>query len=617
MWLDRLTQEKVEELPHQVEPARFQWQGKRTECLNGHSNISYGNLLVGDGAERCQLLSKSYAFLLPKKDKSTNIDLFSDAITTIGKKLDDRNELPSPMLPAAVINSESHLLPLEMRLERVLDKGHLHQISQNPRLDIRYDEEVIDVARAKRLAKGALVHLASHSECWQRQTLNGIVPKKVKARFSEDDLNIYENRVYSRLLDELDQHLNSRIRTVVELNDTLSKALELHNDKNKHHLLIQKICTLWGQTFNEEATAKTLELLEDTLTRLQKMHLKIRNLKQGGLYLMVARQTITGRALHRTNILNHDAHYRYLAILWDELSKHQQKSIRSPSEAFEYEQELTEYYSRFSGLVLQQALQRYLDENDKGIYHSTELSFDWSGRKLTVKKEQYDWKLILLGPEHKTETMLHIVPCMNFTDMPDMVSVPDNTLIVWPALDKIPANQPISDNHGVAISPMDLYCIERLGWFIDKKLNQVLVRNYEESIKKIPKAPEKWLKENAIESSIQLDDSHPPELKILEDLSDKHLNLLIKQLEGSNAKAQGQTVKARVMEIRTLQCCPVCESTTNRLHHQKNGSFRVQCTKCPTSRYLRRTNDGQVYEIKMDAENITNGFAACGRWFQS
>ncbi len=616
MWFDRLIQKKVKELPGLVEPGRFQWFGKSSECLNGHSPIQAGGLLVGDGSGRCQLRSGSYSFILPKKDKSTDIDLFNNAIITIGKQLEEKNKLISPILPAAVVDSESHLLPLEELLEETLDKGHLHQISRNPRLDIRYDEEVTDVARAKRLARGALVHLASHSECWQRQTLSGIVPKKVKARFSEDDFNIYENIVYARLLDKLDRHLNKRINTIESLNDTLEQALEIYTDSvTLHHKVQDKICKLWGQTFDEDATSATLALLVDTLNRLRDMHLCIRNLKQSSLYLLVARNDQVGGALHRTNILNHDPHYRHLAILWDELTKHQQKSVRSSSETFQYQKELSEYYSRFSGLVLQHAIQRYLDEPDKGEYNPAGLSFDWTDKKLTIVKDKYDWKLDLSGPDCQVETLLHLVPWLNFTEIREHGAVSDNALIAWPALHKTITDRPISSNHRVAISPMDLYCIERLGWFIDKSLNQILLKNYAASVVKIPTAPANWIKGSSV-SSIQLIDSHPPELKVLKDLSDVNLNSLIDCLKSSNAKVQAKAVEMRVMEIRALRVCNVCESKLSRLDSQKGDGFRIDCTECGTQRYMRVDGDSREFEIKFSNESISNSFSATGRWYQ-
>ena len=77
-------------------------------------------------------------------------------------------------------------------------------------MDLRYEETVTEVSRARRLSQwNVYTHLASHSECWQRQTLSGIQPKRVLARFSEDDYAIYENRVYARLLDSLDNYLTS------------------------------------------------------------------------------------------------------------------------------------------------------------------------------------------------------------------------------------------------------------------------------------------------------------------------------------------------------------------------------------------------------------------------
>lgn len=616
MWFDRLIQKKVKELPGLVEPGRFQWAGKGEECLNGHSSIQVNDLLVSDGSGRCQLRSNSYSFVFPKKDKNTDIDLFNNAITTIGKQLEENNKLISPILPAAVVDSESHLLAFEKLLEESLDKGHLHQISRNPRLDIRYDEEVTDVARAKRLARGALVHLASHSECWQRQTLNGIVPKKVKARFSEDDFNIYENIVYARLLDHLDRHLNLRINTIESLNDTLEQALEFYTDSvTLHHKVQDKICKLWGQTFDEDATTATLELLEDTLTRLRDMHLSVRNLKQSSLYLLVARNAQAAGALHRTNILNHDSHYRHVAILWDELSKHQQKSARTPVECFQNGQQLTEQYSRFVGLVLQQAMQPYLENHQKGIFYKSELRFDWAGRRLVVKREGIDWKLIASDEEGKFETLLHLVTWWSFTDLPDIKSVSDNTLIAWPALDKISNDYPTSGNYAIAISPMDLYCIERLGWWIDRKLNKVLVSDYAKPIDKIPQEPVKWIKSQKLDGSIELVNSSPPSLKVLTDLNDDNLFFLENILERSNAILQKNELNKRVLEIRALQVCPICEATNNQFYSQERSSFRIECSTCHSNRYLKNINGIQEYEIRLMDKDIEKSFSSRGRWF--
>ncbi|MDO7919760.1 hypothetical protein Q6A58_36210, partial [Pseudomonas aeruginosa] len=48
----------------------------------------------------------------------------------------------------------SHLQPFEERLLDVVKQGHLHHISLRPRLDLHYEDEVADIGRARRLAKG-------------------------------------------------------------------------------------------------------------------------------------------------------------------------------------------------------------------------------------------------------------------------------------------------------------------------------------------------------------------------------------------------------------------------------------------------------------------------------
>lgn len=152
----------------------------------------------------------------------------------------------SPLMPASIIDAKSHLQPFEERLLDVVKQGHLHHISLRPRLDLHYEDEVADIGRARRLAKGALVHLASHSECWQRQTLSGVIPKKVLARFSEDDYGIYENRVYARLLDKIERYLHGRLAELRGLQATLNQALRFYEAENVDYRLREEICRLWG-----------------------------------------------------------------------------------------------------------------------------------------------------------------------------------------------------------------------------------------------------------------------------------------------------------------------------------------------------------------------------------
>jgi hypothetical protein len=86
--------------------------------------------------------------------------------------------LPNPLVPNCVFDSETQLKPLEIMLQDVIEKGHLHHIAYNPRMDMRYDEELVDVSRAKKISNNAHRYLAGHSETWQQRSLVGIRPKK-------------------------------------------------------------------------------------------------------------------------------------------------------------------------------------------------------------------------------------------------------------------------------------------------------------------------------------------------------------------------------------------------------------------------------------------------------
>jgi hypothetical protein len=69
------------------------------------------------------------------------------------------------------------------------------------------------------------------------------------------------------------------------------------------------------------------------------------------------------------------------------------------------------------------------------------------------------------------------------------------------------------------------------------------------------------------------------------------------------------------MEIRALQACPICESKTSRLHRQNQSGFRVECSTCQSSRYLKVVGDRRIYEIHLADSCVENNFSARGRWF--
>lgn len=612
MWFDRLTQQPCAALPDRVAPGRYQWQGEEPVCLNSHTGIEPGQLLVNDGSERGQLDDSRISFDPVPRWVESDRALFDDAITTLSEQLKkdqqlgtDKTALPSPLLPAAVVSAESDLLPLERTLQQVLDQGHLHQISRNPRLDIRYNTTVLPLARARRLAPDALVHLASHSECWQRQTLSGIVPKKVKARISEDDFQIYENRVYARLLDKLDRHLAARIQTVQQLNSTLNQALEFYNSQGVHYRLAERICTLWGQTFDEDRTLDTLALLQDTLNALTAMQQALRPLRRSGLYLQVPRQARAGDTLHRTNILNHDAHYRHVANLWDLLHRSGQSRRRSPAAQYLHNQALAAHYSRWVGLVLQQAL------DSKPPFQPDSLTLPWAAEQLVLSSDRHDWQLSLQREDDSQTELLHIIPWYGFTPPPDNIQLAGNTIVVWPSIEGLPMDSAAGGRTGwLPLSPLDLYCVERAGWLLEQLKVKHLLQDYAQPIERIPRAPLAIARE--LESQNYLTVSgQPPALKLLCPPESATLATLIESLKTHNAVQQAQQTTRQADALTELVQCPICKTRETRFEPSGEG-FLIRCNSCRTDRYLVQDTYQRYFENRLDSPD--NSFRTTGRW---
>ena len=79
---------------------------------------------------------------------------------------------PSILIPETILDWLD-LQPFDMLIEDVLAKGHLQEIARLPKMDLIYEERLLPVGRVKKVPGTASRHLAAHSECWQKRTLQG------------------------------------------------------------------------------------------------------------------------------------------------------------------------------------------------------------------------------------------------------------------------------------------------------------------------------------------------------------------------------------------------------------------------------------------------------------
>lgn len=466
-WRDRLTNKELAVPPSVMESGRYRLT--KPAICNHHTRLAAGDIVFSDGSKVCNLddITLSIEQVNGVEDQ-TQQGLFAEAVITVQRLIRETpNAMVSPLLPSALISDSSNPNQLEVLLQQTLEAGHLHYIAQHPRLDLRYEEAITPVSRARRLANGTLKHLASHSECWQRRTLTGVIPRKVLARFSEDDYGIYENRLYARLLDRLERHLRIRLSRLIALQDELEQALNFQQSESVHHRLSFAICELWGQTFDPEQTDIQLKASKEIRKILEKELRDIQGLKQQGLYPLISRAVQVSGQIHRTNILGHDPHYRHLPPLWEESQREIQAAATKPKDVFAKERELHDAYSDYVGLVMKHALQRY------GIDNET-LRFQYGSQKVTLMQQGDEWHLTCTNG-----STLQLVPWVHYFSLPELTSLPNHRVICWAGLDERKQLQRYTPLSGtVPISPLDLYVVERMGCVLDEWLIQQQLNDY-------------------------------------------------------------------------------------------------------------------------------------------
>jgi hypothetical protein len=423
MFFDRFTGQSVAQLPSTILSGRYRLLGP--VVVNRHSELKTGQLLLDDGSDILHLDGSEIRIeQLDKLDKKqVDSDLTTEAILAISRKLaHEYISNVSPMLPSEMAE-ECQLEDLEVSLIDVIRDGHLHSISERPRIDLRYDDFVAPVGRARRLASSALTHLASHSDCWQQRTLEGIRPRKILARFSEDDYALYENRLYKRLIERLDRHLSKRLARIKGVNSRLEQALEFQNSEHVHHRLRNRICSLWGESYQNDDTGGKLAAGKDVLSKLESLLRIIRGLKQHGLYISIPVAASVPDQLHRTNILNHDPHYSHLPVLWEKLKNDIDDRQLTPEEKLAKHHRLQDAYSKYVGLVIRRALERYrFHTKNEGT------TFEWTGRSYSIKHTAYDWII-----EDSAGRALRLIPIAWFgTAIEDAELLESDSVLCWP-----------------------------------------------------------------------------------------------------------------------------------------------------------------------------------------
>ncbi len=576
-FLDRLTGGKLSNLPAAFLPGRYCLL--ETLVVNGYNHLQPGDLLLDDGSGVIRIQdTESQVFAMDQsEDDQADSDLSAEAIISIAGKISQaHDEKISPMLPAEMA-AQCALEELEKDLDAVLRVGHLHSISDRPRRDLRYEDSVAPVARARRLATSALSHLASHSDCWQQRTLSGVQPRKVLARLSEDDYAIYENRLYKRLLDRLDLHLTRRLARIRGVNSRLERALEFQDSEHTYFRLRQDICRLWGESYLDDKTGMQLEIGKRALNDLESQLRAIRGLKQRGLYSLVPPAAVVPAQVHRTNILNHDPHYRHLPPLWEKLKDDREDRLLPPEERLARKQELQLAYVSYVGLVFKRALERYGLRRVDGI-----LEFSWGGRNFEFHRDGHDW--VVTSSEEST---LRIVPLAWFgASINNTESLESGRIVCWPG-----KPNSVASPQSLPVSPLDLYVVEKVGKLIDEWLLRQLLQGHGQKLGPLP-TKVKRLTEAWAEQFESISSTH---VRLLAPVDAQKVAELKTSLKASANSQVEDAVRNAIEQIEALaQLC----GHPARFERGQQQDFYCQCGSCQVTWSLNTTGKRRHFSMR-------------------
>ena len=473
------------ELPAQVDPGRYRLLAP--VCLNGTLLLQACDVLWSDGGSRCLLTGslsdepvRSFRMPAAEQDGQTPgsvIDAAVQAVTDQVESMNAGDSLPSPVMPTK-LRELAQMYPLEKLLETTLSAGHLQTIAKRPRMDMRYETEMLPVSRVQRMAVDAVTRLASRSEDWIRREITGVVPGRLKAEISQDELVIYENIVFARLLDRLRQTLRKRLRDLDALMSKQAEAGKLENAQHLDHRLRHDLCELWGRSFADQPeNGKSVRVTRDQISALLG---KVTQLQRSMVVQAIPPMQHVPLSLRSTNILQHDPHYCHLRPLWLLAHSSLMQHVRSPQDWLNNQRQWAQRYSVYVGLLVRHALHanKMLDPQGDGV------SWRFGPSTLTLRDEYGDW-ILQLRTNTGSVGQLSVVSA--WRGRLDWEGQKLDRCVLFCHPGETEFDDSGTGNDSVA-NPLQFYGVERVRQAVDRWLVVQLLIRYPFHVKNVPAA---------------------------------------------------------------------------------------------------------------------------------
>lgn len=217
--------------------------------------------------------------------------------------------------PVLLLRQAQHLA--EPALVKLLQSPKLLQFTEvfrKPATRLTVDTELQAAGRAKRIPVRAVSHLAAHPEEWEAQNLVRILPRRIMAEVREEELGIYENRVASRLLDEVLHWVDDRIRNLTRLVQQLDKASDFSGAlADAGHRRRHRLAVVWAGLHVDAHWAKQGHMQLEVLRAIRR---RLLTAKDSALYGAIPVRSALPSSVRETNLFRDHRLYRSVFELW-------------------------------------------------------------------------------------------------------------------------------------------------------------------------------------------------------------------------------------------------------------------------------------------------------------
>ena len=303
--------------------------------------------------------------------------------------------------------------------------------------------------------------------------------------------------------------------------------------------------------------------------------------------------------VHRTNILNHDPHYRHLPPLWEKLKDDREDRLLPPEERLARQLQLQLAYVSYVGLVIRRALERYGLRRVDGNF-----VFSWAGRSFVLRRDVHDW--VVTQSQGST---LRIVPIAWFgASINISESLEPGRIVCWPG---VPTS--VASPQSLPVSPLDLYVVEKVGKLIDEWMLRQLLQGHGRKLGPLP-TPAKRLTEAWPEQFESISSTH---VRLLAPVDAQKAAELKASLKGSANSQVEDAVWDAIEQIATL--AELCGHQARFVRGQRQD-FYCQCGTCQATWSLKTTGKRRHFSMRPKGASAIpedDGFLWSGRdWLE-